>query len=405
MRAGDYVYNRQLPKPISDADRAFVWPGWYPLDRCQPRTGRQRRHLYANGCQASLSIPRLVELDLGEVRELHFVDLPGRPKAAWPARPRPARSGWSSSPPASPACASGTSALPGLRPARGEPAAAGRRRTRRRPHRTLRSGTLGVSGRSASSRSRSPATARPCWARRATAISAAASGCRASRRSAVAGSFAIDLAEGEPVYGHGEKWGRLDHRGQRIVSWNEDALGVNAEISYKNCPFAWSPRGWGLFVNTPGRVVHGVGYRALVAPLLRRSQVEDDTLDLFLIAAATRRACSTLHLAHRPPGRRPALEPRRLAVQGLLSRRRRVPGGGAQVRELRLPMDVITLDGRAWPDTATRFAFEWDPPAIPTRRASWARSRPWACASAPGSTLWSRSTTRCSPSSPRGASS
>jgi alpha-D-xyloside xylohydrolase len=54
---------------------------------------------------------------------------------------------------------------------------------------------------------------------------------------------AIDLAEGEPVYGHGEKWSRLDHRGQRLVSWNEDALGVNAEIAYKNCPFAWSPRG------------------------------------------------------------------------------------------------------------------------------------------------------------------
>src|SRR5262245_49096772 len=40
---------------------------------------------------------------------------------------------------------------------------------------------------------------------------------------------AIDLAEGEPVYGHGEKWSRLDHRGQLISSWNEDALGVNAE--------------------------------------------------------------------------------------------------------------------------------------------------------------------------------
>ena len=96
---------------------------------------------------------------------------------------------------------------------------------------------------------------------------------------------AIDLAEGEPVYGHGEKWSRLDHRGQLITSWNEDALGVNAELSYKNCPFAWSPRGWGLFVNTPGRVVHGVGF----APFSHRSytlEVEDERLDLFLIAAA-----------------------------------------------------------------------------------------------------------------------
>ena len=31
------------------------------------------------------------------------------------------------------------------------------------------------------------------------------------------------------------------------------------------------------------------------------------------------------------------------------------------VREQNMPCDVITLDGRAWQDTDTRFAFEWDP--------------------------------------------
>ena len=32
-----------------------------------------------------------------------------------------------------------------------------------------------------------------------------------------------------------------------------------------------------------------------------------------------------------------------------------------EVREKNMPCDVITLDGRAWQDTDTRFAFEWDP--------------------------------------------
>ena len=32
-----------------------------------------------------------------------------------------------------------------------------------------------------------------------------------------------------------------------------------------------------------------------------------------------------------------------------------------KVREQQMPCDVITLDGRAWQDTQTRFAFEWDP--------------------------------------------
>src|SRR5690606_24113694 len=61
---------------------------------------------------------------------------------------------------------------------------------------------------------------------------------------------AFALESGEPVYGLGEKWGALDRRGQLIDSWVHDALGVNGERSYKNCPFAWSPRGWGLFVHT-----------------------------------------------------------------------------------------------------------------------------------------------------------
>lgn len=179
---------------------------------------------------------------------------------------------------------------------------------------------------------------------------------------------AIDLAEGEPVFGHGEKWSRLDHRGQRLVSWNEDALGTNAEISYKNCPFAWSPRGWGLFANTPGRVVHGAGH----APWSHRSYVllvEDEALDLFLLAAPD--PAGVLERYTWLTGR-PAAVPRwslgawlskayyRDADEFLAAARR--------ARDLALPMDVITLDGRAWQDTATRFAFEWDKARYPEPR-------------------------------------
>ncbi len=179
---------------------------------------------------------------------------------------------------------------------------------------------------------------------------------------------AIDLAEGEPVYGHGEKWSRLDHRGQRLVSWNEDALGVNAEIAYKNCPFAWSPRGWGLFANTPARVVHGVGY----APWSHRSyvlQVEDEALDLFLIAAAD--PAGVLERYTWLTGR-PARVPR-WSLGAWLSKAYyrdadELLAAARRVRELRLPMDVITLDGRAWQDTATRFSFAWDKARYPDPR-------------------------------------
>ena len=95
---------------------------------------------------------------------------------------------------------------------------------------------------------------------------------------------ATALASGEPVYGLGEKFSSLNRRGQLLHSHVEDALGVNTGRSYKNAPFCWSPDGWGIFVNTPGRVSHGVGYpewshRSYVAV------VEDEALDLFLFAA------------------------------------------------------------------------------------------------------------------------
>ena len=90
------------------------------------------------------------------------------------------------------------------------------------------------------------------------------------------------------MYGLGEKFGPLDKRGQLIHSRVVDALGVNTDLAYKNAPFAWSAgtgRGaWGLFVNTPATVTHGVGHPdwshrsyALV--------VDDEALDLFLFAA------------------------------------------------------------------------------------------------------------------------
>src|SRR4029079_19665926 len=95
-------------------------------------------------------------------------------------------------------------------------------------------------------------------------------------------SFA--LASGEPVYGLGEKASSLDRRGQLLRSRVEGALGVNTGLSYKNVPFCWSPRGWGLFVNTPGDVTHGVGHpqwshRSNIA------LVDDEALDLLLIVA------------------------------------------------------------------------------------------------------------------------
>lgn len=174
-----------------------------------------------------------------------------------------------------------------------------------------------------------------------------------------------DLRTGEPVYGLGEKFGPLNRRGQLVESWNRDAWGVNSEASYKNIPFAWSPRGWGVFVHTPGRVTHSVGY----PQVSHRSyvlHVEDGALDLFLLAAPTPAALLERfsHLTGRP-----GLPPRWSYGVWMSRCYYRTPEEALAVaqrmRERRIPCDVLVLDGRAWLKVETRFGFEWDADRYP----------------------------------------
>lgn len=183
----------------------------------------------------------------------------------------------------------------------------------------------------------------------------------------------LDLASGEPVYGLGEKWGRLDRRGQLVRSRNEDALGVNGERSYKNVPFAWSPSGWGLLVHTPAPVTHGVGF----APWSQRAYgliVEDDALDLFLFAGSD--GADILGRYADLVGRAPV--PPLWSLGVILSKAyyktpEELLQVAAEVRRRGMPCDTITFDGRAWQDTDTRFAFEWDPKRFKDPAATLAR--------------------------------
>lgn len=171
----------------------------------------------------------------------------------------------------------------------------------------------------------------------------------------------LELGYDESVYGLGEKWGKLDKRGQLVRSYNHDALGVNAEKSYKNTPYAWSPEGWNLFVHTPAPVTHGVGY----APWSQRAYIcliEDDVLDLFLYqcespAQSIKRYSELTGFAPIPPKWSTGV----ILSKAYYKDAEELLAVAREVRENNMPCDVITLDGRAWQDTDTRFAFEWDP--------------------------------------------
>lgn len=88
------------------------------------------------------------------------------------------------------------------------------------------------------------------------------------------------LSPDEHLYGLGEKFISLDKKGQRIVSWNMDALGVGTERAYKNIPFLMSTRGYGLFINTTCKIIHSIGTLSSVSYVI---QVDDSKLDYYLI--------------------------------------------------------------------------------------------------------------------------
>ncbi|MGW0481007.1 alpha-xylosidase [Nonomuraea sp. NPDC003214] len=68
----------------------------------------------------------------------------------------------------------------------------------------------------------------------------------------------LSLGAGELVYGLGERFGALVRNGQSVDIWNEDG-GTSSEMAYKNVPFYLTNRGYGVFVNHPGRVSFEVG--------------------------------------------------------------------------------------------------------------------------------------------------
>jgi len=187
--------------------------------------------------------------------------------------------------------------------------------------------------------------------------------------------FCHDLKSNEPVYGLGEKWSGLNKRGQILRSYNSDALGVNAEISYKNIPFCWSPEGWGILAHTPAIVTHAVGHPAW-SQRTYCCLIDDDVLDIFLFlkpkSLTNNVGAEILFALTELTGRAPL--PPSWSGGVILSKAyyqdpNELLAVAKEVRARGMPCDTITIDGRAWQDTRTRFAFEWDNTRWPDPKA------------------------------------
>jgi alpha-D-xyloside xylohydrolase len=89
----------------------------------------------------------------------------------------------------------------------------------------------------------------------------------------------LALGVGEYVYGLGERFTPFTRNGQSVDVWQEDG-GTSRDQAYKNVPFHLTNRGYGVFVNHPGRVSYEVG-----SEFVGRVQfsVEDQSLEFYVV--------------------------------------------------------------------------------------------------------------------------
>ncbi|KAI1079974.1 glycoside hydrolase family 31 protein [Whalleya microplaca] len=66
------------------------------------------------------------------------------------------------------------------------------------------------------------------------------------------------LGVGESVHGLGERFGAFNKVGQSISLWNADG-GTSSDQAYKNVSFWLSSKGYGVFIDTPGKVELEIG--------------------------------------------------------------------------------------------------------------------------------------------------
>ncbi|MFI6151909.1 alpha-xylosidase [Kitasatospora sp. NPDC051170] len=93
----------------------------------------------------------------------------------------------------------------------------------------------------------------------------------------------LSLGVGELVYGLGERFTPFVRNGQVVDIWQADG-GTSSEQAYKNVPFHLTNRGYGVFVNHPGKVGYEIGSEAVGQV---QFSVEDQSLEYFVVHGPT----------------------------------------------------------------------------------------------------------------------
>ncbi|RMI35909.1 alpha-xylosidase [Streptomyces triticirhizae] len=93
----------------------------------------------------------------------------------------------------------------------------------------------------------------------------------------------LSLGVGEVVYGLGERFTPFTKNGQSVEVWQADG-GTASEQAYKNVPFYLTNRGYGVFVNHPGRVSYEIASESVGQV---QFSVEDQSVEYYVIYGPT----------------------------------------------------------------------------------------------------------------------
>ncbi len=165
----------------------------------------------------------------------------------------------------------------------------------------------------------------------------------------------FQLSHEEKLFGCGESFTQLNKRGQKIVAYSRDGMGVQNEYMYKPIPFFMSSNGYGMFVHTSAPVTFDFGKTYDQHNVIYSG---DDSLDLFIFLGNPKEILSEYTAV---TGRSPVPP---LWSFGLWMSRitykseDEVREVATKLRQYRIPSDVIHLD-TGWFETDWRSNYQF----------------------------------------------
>ena len=175
--------------------------------------------------------------------------------------------------------------------------------------------------------------------------------------------LALPLEPGEALYGLGERFGSLNHRGQQITLWADDAFGLPSDESYIGIPFLMSTRGWALLLPTAAPTRWDIGHTH--AGTLEVMAAES-WLEFYVVAGGLKEALSFLQGATGPATPVPEWSYGVWMSRWGYRTQEELLSVARELRRRHLPVDVLHLDpywlteknGHTCP-------WEWDPKSFP----------------------------------------